>query len=233
MSVVLVHGAWHGAWAWDGVVAELARRGVVADAVELPFTGFADDVATVAAAIDRAGPGAVVCGHSYGGFVISAAARGRPVSQLVYLCAFMVDEDEAAFPLWFSRPVPLHGATVDEGGRSIVDPSKAAECFYGDADEDVVASIIPRLRSVPGAGSGKVDQRAPAWREVESTYVVCTRDRAIHPDVQRVMSRHATHVVEMDADHSPFVTQPAAVASLLIACGEPSADRPEADERSG
>ena len=45
MGVVLVHGAWHGPWAWDGVVAELERLGVPVDAVELPFTGFPDDAA--------------------------------------------------------------------------------------------------------------------------------------------------------------------------------------------
>ena len=106
MSVVLVHGAWHGAWAWDGVVAELERLGVAVEAVELPFTGFADDAATARSVIERAGSGAVVCGHSYGGFVISAVARDLAVGHLVYLCAFMVDEGENPFPLWFSHRSP-------------------------------------------------------------------------------------------------------------------------------
>ena len=70
------------------------------------------------AAIERAGPGVVVCGHSYGGFVISAAARGLPVGHLVYLCAFMVDEGEEPFPLWFSHPVPLHDA-MRRAGRAV------------------------------------------------------------------------------------------------------------------
>jgi len=214
MSVVLVHGAWHGAWAWDGVVRELARHGVDSEAVELPFTDFPDDVAAARDAIERAGPGAVVCGHSYGGFVITAAARGLPVDHLVYLCAFMVDADEDPWEQWFAHPVPLHDAMVVTDGRSTIDPAKAAACFYADADETAVAAILPRLRSIPASGS-PIDQSDPAWRNVESTYVVCTRDRAIDPEVQRVMARHATNVVEWDTDHSPFVTRPAAVASLL------------------
>ena len=134
MSVVLVHGAWHGPWAWDGVVADLERLGVPVDAVELPFTGFPDDAAAARVAIERAGPGAVVCGHSYGGFVISAAARDLPVGHLVYLCAFMVDEDEEPFPLWFSHPVPLHEA-MRRAGRAVRRRSaRATECFYADAD---------------------------------------------------------------------------------------------------
>jgi pimeloyl-ACP methyl ester carboxylesterase len=221
MSVVLVHGAWHGAWAWDGVRAELDGRGVAAEAVELPFTGFPDDVAAVREAIDRAGSDAVVCGHSYGGFVISAAARGLPVSHLVYLCAFMVDADENAFGMWFEHHVPLHDSVRDVDGRSSVDPSRAADCFYGDADDATVAAILPRLRTIPGAGGPPIDQTDPAWREVPSTYVVCTRDRAIHPETQRRMARHATSVVEWDTDHSPFVTRPGAVAELLASLVPP------------
>jgi pimeloyl-ACP methyl ester carboxylesterase len=215
MGVVLVHGAWHGAWAWDGVVAELERRGVPSVAVELPFTGFPDDAATARAAIEQAGPDAVVCGHSYGGFVISAAARGLPVAHLVYLCAFMVEADEEPFTLWFSQPVPLHEAIVEADGRTTVDPGRARACFYADADEATAAAVIARLRSIPGPGGPPIDHADPAWREVASTYVVCTRDQAIHPDVQRTMARHADHVVEWEADHSPFVADPVRVAALL------------------
>jgi len=226
MTVVLVHGAYHGAWAWDGVVAALAERGIGSEAVELPFTGFADDVAVAREAIVRAGGDAVVCGHSYGGSVISAAARGLEVAHLVYLCAFMVDEEEPTIPLWFTRPVALHTAMAEVDGRFQIDLSKAAECFYGDADATVVDSILPRLRSIPGTAGDPIDESAPAWRDTPSTYVVCNRDQAIHPDVQRIMARHATNVVEWDTDHSPFVTRPADVADLLagIAEGRTAAD---------
>ena len=215
MSVVLVHGAWHGPWAWDGVVAELDRLGIASEAVELPFTGFPDDVAATRRAVERAGPGVVVCGHSYGGFVISAAARGLPVSNLVYLCAFMVDDGEDPFPLWFGHHVALHDAIVDVEGRSTVDPLRAHECFYADAPDADVTAAISRLRSIPGAGGPPIDFADPAWRHVPSTYVVCERDQAIHPDVQRTMARHADRIVEWDSDHSPFLTHPALVTTLL------------------
>ena len=40
-KVVLVHGAWHGAWCWEGVVDALEAKGVDVDAVELPLTSHA------------------------------------------------------------------------------------------------------------------------------------------------------------------------------------------------
>ena len=63
-KVVLVHGAWHGPWCWEGVVAALEARGIEANTVELPLAGYAADCDAARAAIEAAGDGAVVCGRS-------------------------------------------------------------------------------------------------------------------------------------------------------------------------
>ena len=36
---VLVHGAWHGAWCWDRVVAMLEVKGHTVEALDLPSHG--------------------------------------------------------------------------------------------------------------------------------------------------------------------------------------------------
>jgi len=85
-TVALVHGAWHGAWCWDKVVAQLADAHVPVIAVDLPFTSFHDDVNAVRKALDTASDRVVLCGHSYGGAVISEADAGvDSVRHLVYL----------------------------------------------------------------------------------------------------------------------------------------------------
>jgi pimeloyl-ACP methyl ester carboxylesterase len=79
--VVLVHGAWHGAWCWGAVQAELDARGVPTLAVDvpghgastLPFTDLAGDAAHVANIVARAARPVVLVGHSYGGAVIGEA----------------------------------------------------------------------------------------------------------------------------------------------------------------
>jgi pimeloyl-ACP methyl ester carboxylesterase len=211
-EAVLVHGAWHGAWCWDGVVAELKYRGIASTAVELPLTGLAADVATARIAIEAAAPGSVVIGHSYGGSVISLAAAGVPgIARLIYLAAFLAEAD--ADTLAMITPELGQAIRAEDDGSITVDPASAAEVFYGDAEPDVVAEMVSRLRPLT------LDLAAPpgvevAWKSVPATYVVCSSDRAIQVDAQRQMARRAETVLEWPTDHSPFLTRPAAVAEL-------------------
>jgi pimeloyl-ACP methyl ester carboxylesterase len=215
-KVVLIHGAFHGAWCWQGVVEALTELGVDAEAVELPLTSFVADVETARAAIEAAGDGVVVCGHSYGGCVISAAADQSAVRRLVYLCAFQLDAGEDPRETLSTAPTPLLEAVRFDktAGTMTVDPAYHHTVFYGDTPLADVAALSARLRPMP-ASDDWILTAVPAWRRVPSTYVVCTSDNAIHPDVQRQMAKHATEIIEWDSDHSPFLTRPAAIAELL------------------
>ena len=57
---------------------------------------------------------------------------------------------------------------------------------------------------------------APAWRGKPSWYLVATEDRMIPPPAQRAMATRAgATVVEAAGSHAIYVSQPAAVASLI------------------
>ncbi len=218
--VVLVHGAWHGAWCWAQVVDELDALGVSNDAVELPLTGLVDDAATVRdaiqSAIERAGPGVVVVGHSYGGIVISqAAAAIDGVHHLVYLAAFMTEEGEDELSIMTAHDSPVLDAVVTVDGGAGIDPAQAHALFYGDSDAATVAEVVPLLR--PMRGGGRLDG-APVWKSIPSTYVVCTEDRALPPAAQLEMATRADAVVEWPTDHSPFLTRPGELAALIASC---------------
>ncbi len=118
--IVLVHGAWHGAWCWDGVLAELHERELDGVAVELPFSGFADDVEIVRSTIGSARDGVVVCAHSYGGAVVNqAVSQLTNVGHLVYLAAFVNSGDASALT---DRPIPLLDAIVRDGRVVLLRP---------------------------------------------------------------------------------------------------------------
>jgi pimeloyl-ACP methyl ester carboxylesterase len=56
----------------------------------------------------------------------------------------------------------------------------------------------------------------PAWKTKPSWYLVATDDKMIPPDAQRSMARRAgATVVEAKGSHAIYVSQPAAVATLI------------------
>lgn len=213
--ILLIHGAWHGAWAFEPVVGPLKARGFSVEAVDLPLAGVSGDIAAARDLIAEH-PGAVVLGHSYGGLVITHAAIGEDVSHLVYLAAMMPDEGEEvragieSFP-----PTALQGAMApQEDGRIAVDPELSIEAFYHDCDPDEAWRAAAELRPMRMDVFPVLEAR-PAWRSLPSTYVICSDDRALHPDLQRMYAGRASHSVEWDVAHSPFLAQPERVVSLL------------------
>jgi len=221
-TIVLVHGAWHGSWCWQRVTPLLENRGLAVRTVDLPSVGalpgagtnLSADAAAVEAVIASVAGPVVLCGHSYGGMVISHAAFER-VTRLVYLCAFMPLESESVVSIGGGRHAPW--IQLLEGGLTLPDPAQTDTVFYGDCDAQTVLWAKGQIRPQSGAPFDEPVPR-PAWRNIPSTYVVCANDMALPADVQRnVFAPRATESIELQTSHSPFLSQPDAVADLLAA----------------
>lgn len=224
-TIVLVHGAWHGPWCWDPVSARLEAAGVRHVAVDLPLDGHQGDVDAVRKTLDDLEGPKVVVGHSYGGLVMSGAVEGREdVDHLVYVCAFMLDEGAQVLDqLAHLEPTPLFDALKSTpDGRSAIEPAKAPGVFYNACPPDVAAASAARLRSMDPNSTRHPCLGAP-WRSIGSTYVLCTRDQAISAEAQRIMATgRARSIVELDTDHSPFLSRTDELAELLVATVAPS-----------
>ena len=220
-TVVLVHGAWHGSWCWQRVTPLLERQGVTVRTVDLPSVGAkpgaGTDLSADAAAVDAvieglAGP-VVLCGHSYGGMVISRV-ESKSVSRLVYLCAFMPLEGQSLVTTGDGKPAPWIQSL--DGDLMQPDPARAGDLFYNDCDPDVREWAKSRIRPQSSAIMFEPVAR-PAWRRIPSTYVVCVNDKALPASVQRdVFGTRASELVALQTSHSPFLSQPEAVADLLV-----------------
>jgi pimeloyl-ACP methyl ester carboxylesterase len=110
-TFVLVHGAWHGSWCWKRVRRILQQRGH--DVFTPALTGLGErrhllrpdvNLETHIADVVNLLRGeeltqVVLCGHSYGGMVITGAVDQEParIASLVYLDAFVPGDGESLF----------------------------------------------------------------------------------------------------------------------------------------
>ncbi len=217
-NIVLVHGGFVDGAGWEGVYKILRKRGYNVSVVQNPTISLQDDVkATKRILAAQDGP-AILVGHSYGGAVITEAGTHPNVAALVYITAFAPDKGESVGTL-IKDPQP--GAPVPpilppQDGYLLLDRAKFAASFAGDVEPEKAAfmadSQVPwGIEAVNGAIS------EPAWRTKPSWYLVVTEDKMIPPDAQRAMSRRAgSKVVEVKGSHAIYVSQPQAVAALIV-----------------
>ena len=225
--VILVHGAWHGAWCWSTLQAELDTRGVASLAIDLPGHGvslepFGDllsDAAHVSRVLAKIQQPIVLVGHSYGGAVISqAACAATNVKHLVYMTAYVPDVGEGILPMSANMPkarTSLGPAILyGDDGLCTINPDLAAAAFYGRCNANSIPANIARLCAQPVASFGQAVTGA-AWNSIESTYIRCTDDEAIHISHQDHMAVRCTHVETLETDHSPFSSMTGATADIL------------------
>ncbi|MEV4629924.1 alpha/beta hydrolase [Micromonospora sp. NPDC049523] len=217
-TLVLIHGAWHGSWCWERLLAELADLDVRVGV--LPSTGpdparlgdLHDDVVAVRATLaDIAGP-VVVCGHSYGGIPVTEAAAGLDnVRRLVYLSSLPLDAGQSLFDFTEHEFPPFWDVRGDDGYFDVRDPRTT---LYQDVEPAVADEMVPRLGHQALASATQPVTRA-GWREIDSTYVVCAKDAAFPLPGQEALAARCGSVRRLDSGHSPFFSQPAKLAELL------------------
>jgi pimeloyl-ACP methyl ester carboxylesterase len=215
--LLLVHGGWGGAWAWEKVVPGLEERGLAVAAIDLPLTSLEDDAAAVRRELAAAPEPVVVCGHSYGGAVITAGAADHAnAAHLVYLCAYMPDVGETVVDITSWAPPPPIGGGIDfaDDGTCTIPVDVVVASAYADCDPREAHAAARRLR--PQHASAFVTPlAAAAWRDVPSTYAVCENDRSLAPQIQRRLAERADETVTLPTGHAPQLARPDLVVDLL------------------
>ncbi|WHT15688.1 alpha/beta hydrolase [Crossiella sp. CA-258035] len=180
----------------------------------------------------------LVVAHSMGGVVATALAELAPelVGGLVYVAAYApVSGQPAAFyntcpeaeggqslPLLAADPELVGAARIDFG-----DPDRHEEvkdCFCHDVDDRTAAAVIALLSpdGPLGIPAEELTITPERYGSVPHSYVVCTKDNAIPIALQQrfiteidAVSAAPTTVTELDSSHSPFLSQPAALAEAI------------------
>jgi len=220
--VVLVHGAWAGAWVWDTVLGPLRAAGFTPHALDLPGAGTwgatdvtLDDVAGhVAAHVTTLDGPVFLVGHSGGGIVVTQVAEQLPdrIAGVVYVAGMMLPSGtgfgQLCDALGLAPPVGISRwlrPTADGRGTVVPPEAGAAVFFHEAAPADAVAAA---RRLVPQLETARL--MAPAWTPerfgtVPRLYVEATLDRTVPLVAQREMQRlvPGARVITLDTDHAP------------------------------
>jgi pimeloyl-ACP methyl ester carboxylesterase len=168
---------------------------------------------------------AVVVGNSMGGIIATQGASRCPgrVAALVYVSAFVPKDGQSLLDL---TKLPegaddqVQANIVIEGEPPVATMPAAAsrQALYDSCTEDVAAWAIAQQRPQPVAPFATPVSIPPgALDDINRYYVLCTRDRAIPPALQRRMiaENACADVVELDTDHTPQLSMTNELAKAL------------------
>jgi pimeloyl-ACP methyl ester carboxylesterase len=224
---VLVHGAFAGGWIWGPLAERLEAAGHGVEAPDLPLAETSLDayVSRLTSVLDERPEPAIVVASSMGGVVATQVAAQAPdrFARLVYSAAFVPQDGQSLISLTRlpeGRDDQTQANLVVEGDppMAFVPADVARRTTFACCSDEVAAWALERRRPQAVAPlSEPVRLEGFRFDTIPTTYVVCTRDQAIPPALQRRMLAAAgcTDVVELETDHVPQLSAPAELADLL------------------
>ncbi len=228
-NIVLVHGAFADGTSWAKVIPILQANGYNVTAVQNPLTSLADDVAATNRALARQEGPVILVGHSWAGVVITEAGTDPKVAGLVYVAAFGPDQDEAVGELGKAYPPPPAFAApiVDKQGFMSLPTDAVVKHFASDLPASE-ARVLAATQGPIAVSAFGAHVSGVAWKTKPSWYIVSKLDSAIAPDEERFFAkRMKATTTELNTSHLPMLSQPKAVATVIMAAAEkaPAASR--------
>jgi pimeloyl-ACP methyl ester carboxylesterase len=223
-TFVLVHGAWHGSWCWKRVRGALQKQGHEVFTPTLTGIGERSHLLTQQIDLDTHTldvlnliqweelDDIVLCGHSYGGMVVTGVADRIPerIRALVFLDAFVPESGQSLMDFapipenqlidgWKCRPISAEVFGVNLADRAWVD----RQCTLQS-----LACFQQPVRLTGGLGGIKrvAYAYASGWAADQSPF---------RPFYDRAKTRGWT-TCEIECGHDAMLDRPDAVTALLL-----------------
>ena len=228
-TFVLVQGAWHGGWCWRRVADLLEKQGHKVFAPTL--TGLGERSHLLRAGINVSThvtdivnvlkwerlTNVVLCGHSYGGLVVSGVAEqmAEKIGSIVFLDAFLPENGDSMAELT-SQAVRDQLTSASERGELGVPARSAAAFLVNEKDQAWVDSLC--VPQPIGTMTEKLKLTGARERIGKKAYIRA----AAYPNpgfdkaYARVKADHAWRSHEVPCGHDVMVDMPQRLAEILL-----------------
>jgi pimeloyl-ACP methyl ester carboxylesterase len=228
-TFVLVHGAWHGGWCWRRVSDLLERQGHKVFTPTLTGLGershllraginVSTHVTDVVNVLKWEGlSNVVLCGHSYGGLVVSGVAEqmGPAIGSIVFLDAFVPENGDSMAALT-SQAVRDNLKIAAERGDLGVPARSAAAFLVNEKDQAWVdAMCVPQPI---GTMTEKMTLAGARERIGKKAYIRASAYPNPGFDVAyaRVKADKSWRTYEVPCGHDVMVDMPERLAEILV-----------------
>ena len=233
-TLLLIHGSWHGGWAWNAVIRKLSEKGHHGHAPTLAGHGpgvmragitHQDCVSAVVDYIQEHGlQDVILVGHSFGGTVVQKVAGRLPdrTARTVFLDALILGHDQCVFDNLPADYVGLFNtlASASSDNTMLIPWEIWRDNFIQDAPESVARSIWQKLSPEPNqVNLDKLDLKRFYSLSLPKSFIHCRQDKALpvgyfHPRMSSRLGRFK--LLEMDGSHEVMFTRPAELADKII-----------------
>ena len=227
-DIVLIPGAWMGAWAWDEVADRLRDLGHRPhpltlsglnhndDASDVSLETHVDDVIDLAESQDLRD--AIVVGHSYSGIVAGLVAHRLPerVAHAVYAAAFLPRDGESLVDVFPEEQSREERRQIEEHDGMWPPPDERGLSQEKDLAEPQRKRLADQFVMHPGRTVTEPVAFGGSLAEQSATYIVCVLEQGESPaTVADVEDEPSWTIRRIAAGHFPMASAPNELAEAI------------------
>lgn len=228
-TFVLVHGAWHGGWAWKNVKVNLLEKNYNVYTPTLSGLGehqhnLNDSISLKTHILDIINlilmedlHNVALVGHSYAGAVITAVADSIPdrLNQLIYLDAMLVHDGES--PITSEPMAEQHKKKKTLAKKQHFQPISSR--YFGITDSTQIKWVDERLTSQPYRTFGQILKLNNEFGNgIPLVYIACTNPQleVLKPRSDKLKDDPKWKYFTLNTGHDAMIIMPKELTKLLL-----------------